>query len=166
MKRATMILCGILLVGVAVSQAVFWIAHANVHAIAHSSSPELEWLKREFEIEGEQWEAIRNLHLIHDKQCIAYCEELDASNEELLKLMRASREITPELEESLRRATDLRERCRKATLKHIYDVSREMSPEAGGRYLEMMTMHLIDDNWHDHLPLKQNAGDSPAQGVH
>ncbi len=166
MKLGLWILGGILFLGIGVYQSVYRVAHANVIALSHGPNPELEWLRQEFAIEDAQWEVIRTLHAAHDEQCLAFCAELEATNADLLGLMRESREVTPEVEAVLRKATELRERCRRTTLQHVYEVSRNMSPEAGKRYVEMMTTHLVDESWHEHMVPGYPGNEATSHGKH
>ena len=67
-----------------------------------------------------------------------------------------STEITPEIESALNEASKLRERCRRTTLAHIYEVSLEMPEKAGERYREMMTARLVDSGLHHHTAVSED----------
>ena len=119
--------------------------------MSQSKNAELEWLRHEFGMGAEQYETVVKLHASHDVECLKHCDALEKSNIGLLRLMRESTEVTPEIKSALKAATELRERCRHTTLQHIYDVSRQMEPEAAQRYREMMTARLVDTGLHHHI---------------
>ncbi len=148
MNRGLGILGIILLAGVVVYLTAFHFFYAHTHALATSDRSELEWLRYEFGLSEHQFQTINKLHGQHDVKCLEFCDALEKGNVRLLRMMRESTEITPGIESALQEATKLRERCRRTTLQHIYEVSLEMPPEAGKRYREMMTARLVDSGLH------------------
>lgn len=51
--------------------------------------------------------------------------------------------LTPEVEEALAAWIRQRERCREATLAHMYDISSVMDDDDAARYRERILHHLI-----------------------
>tara|TARA_R110002096_G_scaffold385536_1_gene579377 strand:- start:13483 stop:14001 length:519 start_codon:yes stop_codon:yes gene_type:complete len=170
MKRGYFILTIIAMLAALAYWLIFNASYAEVAAMTRGEYSELQWLRHEYHIEEENFANIRELHAAHQVECLGYCDALEKSNRHLLQLLRESTEITPEIESSLEEATILRERCRKATLKHIYDVSKEMNPESAKRYREMMTARLVDAGLHEHsavspVPLERHDA-APSYDKH
>lgn len=150
MKRGYLILSGILFLSVAAYATYYCIAVQPVRALAEGEDAALEWMFREFDAGPAEAEQIRKLHAEHDAICVGLCEDLAARNQQLLDRMRAATEVTPEIDQALRKAAELREECRRATLKHIYEVSELLPADQAERYRKMMTARLVGHGFHHH----------------
>ncbi|MFT5470760.1 MAG: hypothetical protein ACI8UO_005891, partial [Verrucomicrobiales bacterium] len=95
----------------------------------------------------------RQLHREHDLVCVGLCENLAARNQQLLVEMRSATALTSEIDGILKDAADLREECRRATLTHIYEVSRLLPEDQAVRYREMMTARLVGHGFHHHTAI-------------
>lgn len=112
-------------------------------AAMRSDHPELEWLRREYQLEDQQFRAIRAKHEAHDIVCRQLCLDLVTTRKKLEAAIATSPEINAEVETALAEWSAQRKLCREATIAHMYEVSSLMSPEAGARYRERVFEHLI-----------------------
>lgn len=157
MKKGLLTLTLILLTGAVAYCAVFRWSYDNIATLSQSQNAELEWLRHEFDLSPEQFETVHQLHVAYDVKCLKHCNTLEASNRYLARLMRENTEVTPEIEVALNAAAELREECRRSTLRHIYEVSKHMNSEAAQRYREMMTARLVDTGLHHHSAVSPTA---------
>ena len=106
--------------------------------MANSDTPELSWLKSEFQVSDAEFDRVQKLYGSYMSGCAERCREIDKHNIHLQALLSATNVITPEIEQELHEAARLRAECQKAMLDHCYAVSRSMPPDQGKRYLEWM----------------------------
>jgi hypothetical protein len=116
---------------------------AETKVAMRSDHPELEWLRREYQLDDAQFRAIRAKHEAHDIVCRQLCLDLIAARKKLDAAIAASPEMNEEVETAFTEWSSQRKICREATIAHMYEVSSLMSPEAGARYRERVLQHLI-----------------------
>ena len=119
-----------------------WITADTAEAM-QSDHPELEWLRREYQLSDKQFEEIREKHEGHDIVCRELCRDLVQVQKNLESALATHSEISPEVQEALAAWTRQRNRCREATLTHMYEVSSVMEEDAAVRYRESIFQHLI-----------------------
>ncbi len=114
----------------------FYFAGTAPHrARIESQTPELDWLRKEFNLGDAEFERVARLHDAYKSECAAMCQRIDAKNTELKELLAKADTLTPEIENKLAEAGGLRVECQKNMLRHFLEVSRSMPPEEGKRYL-------------------------------
>lgn len=119
-----------------------WIT-ADASAAMKSERPELEWLRREYELSDDQFSVIREKHEAHDVVCQQLCRDLVKAQKRLNAVISEHPGLIPEVEEALALWASQRERCREATLTHMYDVSSVMDEEDAARYRKRIFKNLI-----------------------
>ncbi|MDF1739135.1 MAG: hypothetical protein P1U86_08245 [Verrucomicrobiales bacterium] len=119
-----------------------WITADTARAM-QSDYPELEWLRREYELSDGQFSEIRKMHEEHDIVCRELCRDLVATQKDLESVISTHPQISTEVQEALAAWTRQRNRCREATLSHMYEVSSVMKDDAASRYRESIFRHLI-----------------------
>ncbi len=115
--------------------------------------PELEWLRREFNLGATEFERISSLHLAYIPTCEALCGKIAVARGNVQKLVLAERSVTPELEAALREEAALRAECQTAMLRQIYVTADALPPEKAAAYLEMMlpaVMEMTSEPGKDH----------------
>jgi hypothetical protein len=135
MKRAGLILLICLAVAVAAYRGVYSSCTVSTRAMLKSDQPELAWLKTEFKLNDVEFKLVENLHAAYRPRCKEMCQQIDAQNLRLKKLLAATNQVTTEMEGVIAESARLRGECQRNMLKHFYEVSRTMSPEQGRRYL-------------------------------
>ena len=135
MKRAASVLVlGLLLAGLAYFGGYF-AGSAKHRAMLRSDTPELEWLRLEFNLGETEFARISELHEAYLPGCAERCKSIDAKNAELREALAAAGTVTSEVEKKLAEAAALRLECHTEMLKHFVAVSKAMPPEQGKRYL-------------------------------
>lgn len=156
MKRAWAIgLLGILL-GVGSFGFLYASRTADYRELEESCGPELAWIKKEFGLNDKDFERVRQLHQAYKPVCAEMCRRVDAKNVELAKLLQSSKQVTPQIEENLSQAAQLRKECQVEMLKHFFQVSQAMPPEPGKRYLAWIQEQTLTPT-HDSMIPKVDA---------
>lgn len=146
MKRGLLILLAALLAGLAGFAVIRWQSTPPVLTATHGSSllPELEWLRREFDLTEEQFAKTSELHLAYRPTCEALCNRVMASHDKIKKLVESGEQVTPDLEAALREHAALHVECQTAMLTHLYETAAQLSPEQAKNYLDAMLPHVIE----------------------
>lgn len=143
MKRASLIL----IVGIALAVTGFVctyiFAASTAHSITKSPTPELAWLKQEYQLNNEQYTRVCELYAAYHPKCMEMCREIDAQNTRLRMLLSATNVVTPEIRQALGDQSVLRAKCEANMLNYFFQVSQAMSPEEGKRYLAWMQQETL-----------------------
>jgi hypothetical protein len=135
MKRSGLILVVGVVVALAAYSGLYFAGTARVRNLERNDTPELAWLKAEFHLDDAEYGRICQMHESYLTGCAERCRRIDEKNARLRELLSATNAITPEIEQTLREAAQLRAECQKQMLEEFYAVSRTMPPEQGKRYL-------------------------------
>lgn len=135
MKRAALILILGLAGAVAAYCAFYRHCTEKQRGILESPAPELAWLKDEFHLSDAEFTRITDLHDAYLPHCKEMCRRIDRENVALRELLAKTNVLTSEIEARLTASSQLRLECQKQMLQHFLDVSRQMPPEQGRRYL-------------------------------
>jgi hypothetical protein len=164
MKRPFFIALLGLVLGIAAFGILYSSRTADFRSLERECGPELAWIKMEFELDDVDFEKVRHLHEAYKPVCAEMCRQIDEQNHELAKLLDASTGVTPEMEQMLTRASQLRQQCQTRMLAHFFQVSQAMPREQGQRYLRWMFEQTIAPSHQSMLP-KVNTG-SAHDGHH
>ena len=134
MRRLPILIIGILACAIAYG-AIYFACTVHARTLRNEASPELSWLKHEFDIGNAEFKRITELHAAYLPECKEMCEKIDRENGRLSSLLSNSTNITKEIEETLESTARLRAECQTMMLNHFFEVSKTMSPEQGKRYL-------------------------------
>jgi hypothetical protein len=118
-------------------------AVAPMQAMLKKPDAQMEWLCDEFHLTADQFTKIKAMHRVYAPKCDLMCQKIAAANVNLDRVISANRSVTPEVGAALKEVADVQEECRQAMLAHVYNVSAQMSPDEGARYLQMMKARLI-----------------------
>ncbi|MFN0129974.1 MAG: periplasmic heavy metal sensor [Verrucomicrobiales bacterium] len=146
MRRGLVILLLALLFGVTGFALVRWQQHMADHAHARGYAQhggdghhaELDWLIAELEVNDEQLEKIRALHVAYHPVCEALTHRLEASHRKLDELTASASSVSPELESALEEHATVHLDCQRAMFKHFYETAECLSPSQSQKYLEKM----------------------------
>jgi len=122
---------------------VYRLVTSDVEAAMTADRPELEWLRREYQISDEQFAEIRRRHEAHDVICKQLCLGLVEAQENLDQAIAASPEMGPEVAQALEAWSHQREVCRQAAIEHMYSISSVMDAAQAVRYRERIYKQLI-----------------------
>jgi len=113
----------------------YFLASAPGRALMDSPTPELAWLKKEFNLTDREFTRISQLHSAYQPKCEEMCSRISAKNAELKELLAQTNALTPEIESKLAEASQLRLECQRSMLKHFIEVGQTMPPQQAKRYL-------------------------------
>jgi hypothetical protein len=152
MKRLLRLVLLAALCGAAGYYASVAVATARTAAMVKDENGELRWLRSEFELNDEQFRRVVALHDEYKPQCDALCDTLTGAKESLRdEMQRSGGEVTPAMRAALTAVAAAEVKCRQGMIEHVYAVSREMTPENGKRYRQMIEAHLLDGGAHQRL---------------
>ena len=135
MKRALLILVAGLAGAVVAYCAFYYACTSSCRMMEHNKTPELAWLKTEFQLSYAEFQRISEMNDAYMAGCMERCRAIDEKNEHLKHLLASTNAVSPEIEKTLAEAAQLRAQCQKQMLQHFYDVSKTMPLEQGKRYL-------------------------------
>lgn len=149
MRRSLAILAAGLLFGLLVFYLTYlWQTRAARHAM-NSPLPELTWVRSEFGLTDQEFERVSRIHAEYLPDCKEMCRRIDEQNSRLRELVLNAEELTPEVNDALREAVELRLECQTAMLNHFYEMSKAMHPEKGRHYLAaMQELTILGDTSH------------------
>jgi len=141
----------ILLLGLALTAAVFcgtYLAGTReARQFSRATTPELAWLKSEFQLDDEAFARVSQLHEAYQSHCEEICARVRATRSELEILMQNSKGMTEEIERKLEETTAPRLECQKMMLRHCYETSQAMPPEQGKRYFEWIKARTFQEDF-------------------
>lgn len=143
MKRAVVVLIIGLLAAAAGYCALFYHGTKKHRAMMESTAPELAWLKNEFHLSDAEFERITTLHEGYMPRCAELCQRIAAKNLELQHIVSDPHVDAKAVEHKLKEAGDLRVECQKNMFNHFLEVSRQMPPEQGKRYLQWVQKRTL-----------------------
>ena len=143
MKRAALILLVGLLVAVAGYCTLYYRGTREHRQMLESPAPELAWLKKEFRLGDAEFERIAKLHDGYLPRCAELCRRIAAKNSELQQLMTGTNVDAKAVEQKLKEAGELRVQCQQNMFNHFLEVSRQMPPEQGNRYLQWVHQRTL-----------------------
>ncbi len=135
MKRALIISVLGIVLAVGAFCGFYFLNTASHRALLKSETPELAWLKHEFNLSAAEFARISELHESYMPDCTEMCKRIASKNAELKLLLANTNVLTSEIEQKLSESSQLRFECQKMMLEHFLSVSRAMPAEQGKRYL-------------------------------
>jgi hypothetical protein len=141
--RPVLILLLGLILGISAYLLGYHLPTAPHRAMLRSDQPELAWLKREFALDGGDFDRIRKLHDGYRPYCEAMCLRIATQQHHLQSLLASSTSITPEIHACLDEIARLRLECHRAMLGHFLEVSRAMPAAQGQRYLHWVLHQTV-----------------------
>lgn len=143
MKRAVVIVLAGLLVAAASYCALYYSGTKKHREMMASPAPELAWLKNEFQLSDAEFERIGKLHEGYMPRCAELCQRIAQKNSELQHIVSSPSVDAKAVEQKLKEAGDLRVECQKNMFNHFLEVSRQMPPEQGKRYLQWVQKQTL-----------------------
>jgi hypothetical protein len=143
MKRGPTILCLGIVAALLAYSTLYLCATAPWREAMGAGTPELLWLKQEFNLNGAEFQRIRDLHAGYLPQCREMCGRIAAKNDELRAILAQTNTVTPDIDRKLAEIAQMRAQCQKKMLEHFYAVSRAMPPAEGRRYLDWIQAQTL-----------------------
>lgn len=134
-KRAVIVLLAGVVAAIAAYCSIYSLGTASHRELLTSKTPELLWLKREFNLSDSEFQRISELHAAYLPQCQERCRRIEEQTEKFKNLLATADGVTPEVEGILAERARMRADCQVEMLKHFFEVSRTMPSAQGRRYL-------------------------------
>lgn len=151
MRHAWLIVIGGLLLAFGAYSGFYYAGTAKCAGMMRCATPELAWLKAEYQLSDSEFERIARMHESYLAGCAERCRLIDEKNTHLKHLLAATNAITPEIEKTLAEAALLRAECQKQMLEQFYEVSRTMPPDQGKRYLAWVQEQTVLSDSHSQM---------------
>jgi Spy/CpxP family protein refolding chaperone len=90
-----------------------------------------------------EFERIRKLHEGYLPRCAELCQRIAQKNSELQHIVSGPNVEANAVEQKLKEAGELRVECQKNMFNHFLEVSRQMPPEQGRRYLQWVQQRTL-----------------------
>ncbi|PTX91909.1 hypothetical protein DB346_23410 [Verrucomicrobia bacterium LW23] len=152
---------------------LYWLRSSNpgssihaAHGGGEDSDMDLEWLRREFRLTPEQFDAVRRLHQDYEPRCAAMCDRIVQSRRRIKDVLSRKLEVDAEVELAVRESAEVWQECQLAMLRHIRNVGQAMDPEQGTRYITLMERHLPIFDAQDSPAMKKETGKPVPSGTH
>jgi Spy/CpxP family protein refolding chaperone len=143
MKRAALILVVGLAAAVAGYCTLYYCGTKEYRQMLANPVPELAWLKKEFQLGDAEFERISKLHEGYMPRCADLCRHIAQKNGELHQLLGGTNVDPKAVEQKLKEAGDMRVQCQQNMFNHFLEVSRQMPPEQGRRYLQWVQQRTL-----------------------
>ena len=143
MKRAALILIVGLLAAVAGYCTLYYSGTRAHRQMLENPTPELAWLKKEFRLGDAEFERIAKLHDGYMPRCAELCRQIVEKNSELQQLIVGTNVGAKSVEQKLKEAGELRVQCQQNMFNHFLEVSRQMPPAQGKRYLQWVQQRTL-----------------------
>lgn len=143
MKRAVMVLVLGLLAAAAGYCALYYSRTREHRQMFESPAPELAWLQKEFCLSDAEFDRIAKLHEGYMPRCAELCQRIAQKNSELQQIISHTNADPKIVEQKLKEAGDLRVECQKNMFNHFLEVSQQMPPEQGKRYLQWVQQRTL-----------------------
>lgn len=127
-----------LVAGAVAFGSTYWWRTREHRDLLASPGSELAWLRHEFRLTDDQFSRVTKLHTAYQPTCAELCRRIAEQNRRLHDAVLATNAVTPEITALVAETGRVRDACRAAMLAHLYAVAREMAPEEGRRYLNLM----------------------------
>lgn len=164
MRRAVVILIGVLAVGVAIFGGSYFLTQWL--CARHMSNPadDLAWLRQEFRLNDAEMAQVRKLHDGYLPKCGEMCAKIAAKKREVDQALAGATNVTTEAEQKLIELGTLRAQCQSQMLRHFAEVGQVMPPDQGRRYLaEMQRLTL---GFHEQIEQSMSGSAGQAHGHH
>jgi hypothetical protein len=137
----------ILFATLAAGVGAFWLCTffgtADLRTVSLDRDSELVWLRREFHLTDAQFLRIRALHTAYAGKCDLMCQRIMNANAALDTAISGNKRVTPEVQQAMAEVARVQQECQQSMLAHVYEVSAQMDPTSGERYLKIMKQRII-----------------------
>ena len=164
MKRSPLILLLALAGGIVAFAASYVLAQRICARHASDSADNLDWLRQEFRLGDAEMTRVRTLHDGYLFKCAEMCRQIAAKKAELESALSGATNVTTVAEQKLSELAALRAECQTQMLRHFVEVSQEMPPEQGKRYLA--EMQRITLGFHEQIEQSMSPSPEHEHGHH
>lgn len=139
---------GILILAVACGAITFWAARSLIvedrHEALLDDLPALEWVRKEFALNDEQFDQVRKLHLSYRPKCVEMCDRIRKAHAGISAAVSNHSEMSPDLVDAINEHARVHAECQQAMLEHLYETAAVLDDAQGRRYLDAMLPYALD----------------------
>lgn len=118
--------------------------------------PELHWLQNWLQLDAEQMQKVKALHLAYLPKCEDLCHRVYLSNEDILSLSGRSTSVDATMRSAMDERAKLAVECQQELLEHVYQVAACLRPEQSQKYRDLMVPYTLG------IPAKDAASNRPS----
>lgn len=164
MHRPLTILLGAVAICSVIFAGSYYVAQRVCARHAANPADDLDWLRQEFHLSATEMARIRQLHNGYLPECGEICERISAKKLEIQNSLAGATNVTADAERKLHELGDLRAQCQTRMFRHLTEVSREMPPDEGRRYLAEMQRVVLGS--HEAIEQSMSASSGHDHGNH
>ena len=143
MNRSLIIVLGALALGVALFGGSYVASQRVCEACVAQPAGSLDWLRTEYHLNDAEMARIEKLHENYISQCNVMCQTVAAKEQELADTLNNTTNISAATEQKLSELAACRAQCQSKMLQYFVQVSQNMAPEEGRRYLTGMQNLIV-----------------------
>jgi hypothetical protein len=117
--------------------------------------PELHWLQNWLQLDAEQMQKVKAIHLAYLPKCEDLCHRVYLSNEDILTVSAGSTTVDAKLRSAMDERSKLALECQQALLEHVYHTAACLRPDQSKKYLDLMVPYTLG------LPAKDAVSNRP-----
>jgi len=163
MNRSLVIVLGALFLGAALFAGSFAISQRICRVCVEQPPGSLDWMQTQFHLNRDEMVRIQKLHNNYLAECKAMCRMVADKKQEVAAALNNTTNVSPVARQKLAELAVCRAQCQSRMLQYFIDVSHNMPPAEGNRYLvEMQRLTLgfqsgngqsmSESNGHEHQP--------------
>lgn len=137
MTRSLVIVLGALVLGAALFAGSFFLSQ-RVCMACEAPPDNLAWLEKDFHLDAAEMTRIRKLHENYLTQCNAMCRMVAKKKQEVAAALNNATHVSAVAKQKLDELAACRAQCQSHMLQYFVDVSHNMPPAEGRRYLAEM----------------------------
>ena len=116
--------------------------HKPEPAVSVGAFDELEWLRREFDLPEAEMARMATIHAEYRPICDDLCDQVIAARKRLEATLLTANSFTPELEADLAHFAEVKKKCQRFMLEHVFEVANSLPEDQRERYLARATQQI------------------------
>lgn len=158
MNRSLVIVLGALLLGAALFAASFTVSQRICRVCVEQPPGSLDWMQTQFHLNDDELARIQKLHNNYLTECKAMCRMVVEKKQEAAAALNNSTNISPVAKQKLAELAACRAQCQSRMLQYFIDVSHNMPPAEGNRYLAQMQQLTLGFQSGNAQSMSESAG--------
>ena len=138
MNRSLVIVLGALALGAALFAGSYAVSQRVCRVCVEQPPGSVAWMQTEFHLDNAEMARIQKLHENYLTQCNAMCRMVAVKKQEVAAALANTTNVSPVAEQKLAELAVCRAQCQSRMLQYFVDISRNMPPMEGRRYLAEM----------------------------
>jgi hypothetical protein len=149
MNRSLVIVLGALVLGIALFGGSYRVSQRICQVCVAQPPGSLDWLQKRFHLSDAEMGRIQKLHKNYLSQCTVMCRMVADKKREVAAALSGTANVSPLARQKLAELAACRAQCQSQMLQYFAEVSQNMPPAQGRRYLaemQLFTLGLSEGN--------------------